>query len=117
MPEILVSNLQLDKEMPGNETDPVLTIKTDKPLIKGQYRFRLVVVDDADPANRSDPVEHTVVVLDDQRPTAIINRDGVVASSSRVGFNQPFKLSGETSRDAGGGKIVRYIWTLVEKPQ
>ncbi len=116
MPEILVSKLELNKEMLGDGNDSALAITTDKPLAKGQYVFRLLVLDDAEPANRSDPTEHTVIVLDDQKPTAIISRDNIVSKSSRVGFNQPFKLSGEKSTDAGGGKIVRYLWTLVERP-
>lgn len=117
MPEVNASTLQLNQEIPGGAADSALAIRNDKPLPKGQYVFRLVVLDDADPANVSDPTEHTVIVLDDQKPTAVISRDNIVAKSSRVGFNQPFKLSGDKSSDIGGGKIAKYVWTLIEKPQ
>lgn len=116
MPEILVTNLQLNQEMAGGAADATLVVKNDKPLPKGQYVFQLVVFDDADPANRSEVTDHTVIVLDDQRPTAVISRDNKVVKSSRVGFNQPFTLSGEKSTDAGGGNIAKYVWTLIERP-
>lgn len=96
--------------------EPLLSIVMDKALPKGAYVFRLVVEDDATPPNVSLPTEHVVIVLDDERPTAIITRDGNVKSPSMVGFGKPFKLSGEKSTDLGGGTIKKYTWKMTQEP-
>ncbi len=78
----------------------------DRPLGAGRHRFRLVVVDDA--GNQSQPDEITVIVIDDQAPTAVLEGPG------RISFGKAIDLSGVKSTDAGGGRIVRYIWTLLD---
>ncbi|NJN84073.1 MAG: hypothetical protein HC802_18570 [Caldilineaceae bacterium] len=66
----------------------------------------MVVVDDD--GNQSTPVNAKVVVID-PGPRAVIKAD------ERVAFGKPFRLSGEESTDIGAGKIVKYVWTLVEQ--
>lgn len=75
-------------------------------LRPGRYRFQLVVVDDS--GNQSAPDVVDVLITDAQAPTARIT------GPKRVPFGQSFALGGEESVDAGGGTIVRYIWTLVQ---
>lgn len=76
------------------------------PLKPGAHTFQLEVVDDS--GNRSRPAQVRVVIVDNQAPTAI------VTAPVTVPFGQDFTLSGASSVDAGGGKIVRYIWTLIQ---
>lgn len=80
-------------------------ISRERPLRPGKYLFTLQVVDDD--GNVSPPAE-AVVVISDPGPTARLRAPEVVA------FGEPFKLDGSESGDVGGGRLVRYIWTLVE---
>lgn len=86
-----------------------VTVTADAPLRVGSHIFQLVVTDDA--GNESLPARVTVVVRDTERPTAVIK------GPRSVGQSESFKLSGEDSSDVAPGKIVSYIWTLVEAPQ
>lgn len=94
--------------VPIETEEPAIAVEFDaaNPLPPGQHRIQLICMDDAQ--NESAPAIHTFVVMDTERPNAII--DG----PSRVVFNQPFKLSGERSFDVGGGRIVLYRWTLLD---
>jgi hypothetical protein len=83
-----------------------VTITPDNPLRTGRHRFRLVVVDDS--GNTSAPDEVDVFVMDESAPTAVLE------APKRVRFGESFPMSGARSIDAGGGTIVRYIWTLIE---
>ena len=89
--------------------DSTLVVNMDpaKPLGAGSHIFQLEVVDNS--GNRSQPAKATVVVLDDQAPTAVISPTGL-----RCGVGKPSTLSGRDSCDAGGGTIVKYIWTLIQ---
>jgi hypothetical protein len=100
------------------EFSPGQTIETDTPTIDvtatpqkpfppGKLTFSLVVVDDS--GNESLPSMVTVVVLDNARPTA------VVTAPPQVPVGQAFNLDGRQSTDVGGGRIVRYRWTLVSQ--
>jgi hypothetical protein len=86
--------------------DAVLTITMDEPLRVGAYTFQLQVADDA--GNRSEPVQARIFVIDSTAPTAIIS------APRTVPFGAEFTLSGAESRDAGGGTIARYVWTLIQ---
>ena len=77
------------------------------PLAVGQHRFQLIVLDDADPPNQSDPAQIVVLVVDTSKPNAVIE------GPSKVTFNQPFQLTGNKSVDVGG-KIVLYRWTMLD---
>jgi|SRR4051794_12512938 hypothetical protein len=88
------------------ESSIEVTANSDSMLAVGRHVFRLVVVDDS--GNVSKPSDTTVVVLDDQAPTAILKAPG------RVSAGQSFMLDGSASTDLPPGKIVSYTWTLVD---
>ena len=71
----------------------------------GPHIFQLQVVDDSGNISEGDQVR--VIVLDDKKPTAIIT------APATVPFGTSFTLNGQRSVDVGGGKIAKYIWTLV----
>ena len=62
-----------------------------------------LVVDDS--GNESSPAERVMIIVDDQRPTAILT------VPSTVFFGQAFTLFGNQSFDVGGGQVAQYIWT------
>ena len=76
-----------------------------EPLLPGVHVFQLVVVDDDD--NASQPATVSVTVQD-PGPTAVIR------APRNVVFGNSFTLDGSQSSDVAGGKIVRYVWTLVQ---
>ena len=79
-----------------------VTVDPGAPLAPGQHRFQLVVVDDA--GNASSPTIADVVVVDDQRPTAVLD------VPARVSLGASFTLSGARSSDVAPGKVVQYRW-------
>ena len=82
-----------------------VTLSVDKPLPLGRHTFRLVVVDDS--GNSSIPDEVVVIVADTTNPTAVLNAPRSVA------FGNSFNLNGSKSFDAGGGRVVTYLWTYM----
>ena len=90
----------------GNVATVEVTGKDGQPLAIGQYKFRLVVVDDE--GNESLPSYAKVEVSDPMNPTARLN------APSKVKFGKSFFLNGKESSDVAPGTIVRYIWTLLE---
>jgi hypothetical protein len=100
MPEFKIGE-QIETDEPKIE----VTIDPRNPLKPGTYRFQLIVVDDS--GNESAPTMVNVVVRDTQRPTAVI--DAPEAVEAGVSFS----MSAARSFDAPGGRIVRYIWTLL----
>ncbi|WP_088889355.1 hypothetical protein [Leptolyngbya ohadii] len=102
MPEFIPTQ-SITTEEPNIE----VTIGANNPLKVGRHVFQLIVVDDA--GNESLPDRQEVFVLDTELPTARLE-----IQPSRVQFGKSFALSGERSVDLGGGRIVKYIWTLVE---
>ncbi len=93
---------------PIETNTPVIDVESpaDDPLLPGTYIFQLFVVDDQ--GNKSPPVQAKVVVSD-PGPTAVIRAD------EKAPFGKPFKLSGEGSSDVPPGKLVSFVWTLVER--
>lgn len=85
-----------------------VTIAPSNPLPLGRHTFRLVVVDDS--GNSSIPDEVTVIVADSQNPTAVLS------APRSVGFGSSFNLDGTRSFDAGGGRVVSYLWTYLGQP-
>ena len=74
----------------------------------GRQRFRLIVVDDA--GLRSAPDEITVIVADQDAPTAVLRGPRITA------FGRSFNLDGSASQDIGG-RIVQYVWTYLGPEQ
>ena len=91
---------------PIETTDPTIevTATPQKPFPPGRLTFSLVVVDNT--GNESQPATFTVTVLDNARPTAILDAPGQVPVATN------FTLDGRRSTDLGGGRIVKYRWTL-----
>lgn len=108
MPQIDSSQLQINQPIEAAAPDANLgvTINANAPLSVGSHVFQLEVVDDS--GNRSQPARFRITVLDDQAPTAVIT------GPDRVPFGTAFTLTGAGSVDAGGGRIERYVWTLVQ---
>lgn len=94
-------------------SSPVLPLTdiVNTPFAVGSHTFGLTVQDDS--GNQSIPVQVTVIVVDTQAPTAVVEVTNAagrpLVGSVRVG--SPFFLSGRRSVDAAG-QIVRYRWTL-----
>jgi hypothetical protein len=107
MPRINSDQLQTNQPVEAAAPDSDLSIVVDpsRPLPIGAHTFQLEVVDDS--GNRSQPTQIRVIILDDQAPTAVIS------APRTVPFGQSFTLSGRQSFDVGG-RITRFIWTLVQ---
>lgn len=82
-----------------------VTVSAAKPLPLGRQTFRLVVVDDSGNVSKADTV--VVIVADQEAPTAVLRVPSVVA------MGKSFNLDGSASFDAGGGKVVKWIWTYM----
>jgi len=79
-----------------------VAVTPERPLAPGRHVFQLVVTDDA--GNTSEPATVEVVVIDDAKPTAVID------APQRVSAGRSFELSGRRSVDLAPGRIVRYTW-------
>ncbi len=101
---------------PVKTDDPQLTIDLSSRQLKiGSHSFTLQVEDDS--GNVSTPITIKVVILDREAPTAVADvRDarGVLAEGNRINHGASFILDASKSVDAGGGRIVRYQWALVD---
>jgi len=82
-----------------------VTVSPTAPLTPGRHRFQLIVVDDS--GNESEPTLAEVIVVDDKKPTAVID------APARVSFGTSFKLSGARSADLPPGRIREFRWMLV----
>lgn len=100
MPEFVI-NTDIQTDTPTIE----VTVTANRPLPIGRHRFRLIVVDDS--GNNSAPDEVQVLVADQSAPTAVLGAPRIVA------FGNSFNLDGTRSFDAGGGRIVRFVWTYL----
>lgn len=97
-------NQEVTTETPAVE----VTVRPAEPLALGRHTFRLVVTDDS--GNSSVPDEVIVIVADTSAPTAVLTAPRIVDSG------KSFMLDGSRSFDAGGGKVVRYVWTYLGQP-
>jgi hypothetical protein len=100
--------------------EPVLDVVigggTNAVLRPGRHVFRLIVTDDS--GNDSEPADVSIIVLDQARPTAII--DVITVTGERIArpaveipFGQRFTLTADRSSDVGG--VVRsFRWTLLQ---
>ena len=93
---------------PVESADPVIEVTVDPaaPLAVGRHRFQLAVVDDSGNVSLPDTVD--VIVRDTTRPTAVLK------APSQAEFGTSFQLDGRASSDVAPGKVVKYIFTLVE---
>jgi len=109
------------KFVPGRDqevksAEPMLEVMVDRanPLGVGKHTFQLVVTDDS--GNSSEPAVVSVIVLDRDRPTAVIDvlnaAGSVVPSPIRLGLGEKFTLSGRRSSDVGG-TVKTWTWTLL----
>jgi hypothetical protein len=102
MPEFTVGQTIETKE-PTIE----VTVTPQRPLPPGKLVFQLQVVDDS--GNVSAPTTVDVIVKDKELPTAVLT------APTEVPAGQSFTLNGQRSSDAGGGQVVRYRWTLIQR--
>jgi hypothetical protein len=98
--------------------EPVLDVlaSRDTPLKPGKHVFQLVVTDDS--GNDSSPATVTIIVVDGERPTAVIDtlaRDGTRNPAPEVSmpFGTAFRLTGDRSTDVGG-QVRTWNWTLMQ---
>lgn len=95
-------------------TDPQLVIQMPKNKLNvGKHSFSLTVVDDSN--NPSVPATITVIVVDKEAPTAVVDlhdEQGRTITDGRINFGAGFILSGKRSADIGG-TIVKYVWEVV----
>ena len=93
---------------PVESAEPVIEVTVDpaSPLSVGRHTFQLVVVDDAGNQSQADSV--VVIVRDSTNPTAVLR------APSQVEPGVSFSLDGRASSDVAPGRVVRYIFTLVE---
>jgi hypothetical protein len=110
------------KFVPGTDTsvrsdEPLLDVEVSAtaPLRPGKHVFQLVVADDA--GNDSATASVTVIVQDQERPTAVIDflderRERNPNPEVNVPFGRAFSLTGDRSSDIGGDVRV-WNWTLL----
>ena len=79
-----------------------VTVSPTKPLSPGRHKFQLVVVDDS--GNQSEPATVEIIVVDDKKPTAVID------APATCPLGASFNLNGSRSSDLPPGKIVSYRW-------
>lgn len=97
-----MANFVPGQEVKTDVPNVEVTITPGNPLPPGRHRFQLVVVDDA--GNESEPAAVEIVVIDDKKPTAVID------APASVPFGSSFSLSGARSFDLPPGKIKSYRW-------
>jgi len=102
-----MANFQIGTHLSTNENSVEVTVAAAAPIVPGVHHFQLVVVDDS--GNHSDPATVAVVVKDSVKPTAVIT-----AAPSQVEPGQSFRLDGSKSSDVPPGKIVSFIWTMID---
>jgi hypothetical protein len=107
MPSIQSNKLKVNE--PIQSTDDSLLINHNEAgaLKPGVYEFQLQVTDDS--GNQSAPTVTRVIVVDDKRPTAVLD------APSTASFGDNITLSAKRSVDIGG-KIASYEWTLIKQP-
>jgi hypothetical protein len=108
---------QFKVNVPVAQTDPVVKVESTRadPIPLGANRFQLIVVDDA--GNESEPTFVTVIVRDEDKPTAVldmVNADGKIVDPVAP-FGNSFVLSGGRSSDIEPGKIVEYRFMLLDR--
>jgi hypothetical protein len=96
-----VPGVEITTDVPTIE----VTVTPDRPIPLGRQLFRLVVVDNAGNISKADQV--VVIIADQDAPTAVLRAPKTTA------FGRSFEMDGSASFDAGGGKIVKWVWTYM----
>jgi hypothetical protein len=94
--------LQLDQSFDTKDARFVVRASEDA-VVLGAQRYRLVVVDKA--GNVSAAAEITVLVVDDDTPTAVLTAPSTVEQGA------PFTLDGSGSSDAAPGALASWRWS------
>lgn len=95
----------INTDVVTKESSVEVTVNPDRPLPLGRHTFRLIVVDDS--GNKSIPDEVTIIVADQQNPTAVLSGPRIAT------FGASIPLDGSKSFDVGGGRVVQYVWTYL----
>lgn len=83
-----------------------VTVDPNNPLPVGRHRFQLMVADDSGNNSLPDTVE--VIVKDSTNPTAVLS------APPQVEFGATFQLDGRRSSDVIPGKVVKYVWIMLD---
>jgi hypothetical protein len=102
-----MANFTIGTKVATTENFVDVTSLPSAPLPAGTHHFQLIVVDDA--GNQSDPAVATVVIKDTTKPTAVLT-----IAPTQVDPGQTFRLDGSRSTDVAPGKVVQYIWTMLD---
>lgn len=109
-------NPATDKEIKADEPQLDVLASRQTPLRPGKNVFQLVVFDDT--GNASEPASITILVRDNQRPTAVIDfvdANGIPRPEPavEVAFGERFAFSAKRSSDVDGA-VVTYVWQLLQ---
>jgi hypothetical protein len=114
--QILEAGGKVTTKTPDGKPDPVLTIAASAALKLGRHDFELVVTDDA--GNDSSPLRVTILVVDTQRPNAVVNvldERGQPLEDNRVPRKTNFILDASKSFDPNDGTITGYLWRYIRE--
>lgn len=114
MTDIKLDQIQTN-ELTTEDTVLNIAVSNDNPLAIGSHTFELMVVDDS--GNESLPAQVVVIVRDTARPTAVVraaDSDGRPLPRNTLGFGASLMLNAKGSLDAEPGKIVKYVWSLLD---
>lgn len=112
MTDITLEQILEHQTVTTTDSQLVIQMPNDK-LNVGKHSFSLTVADDS--GNTSAPATITVIVVDTEAPTAVLDlhdEQGRTVNDGRVSFGAGFILSGKRSADIGGN-IVEYVWEVV----
>jgi hypothetical protein len=102
-----MANFTIGTKVTTAENTISVDVTADAPLPPGVHHFQLVVIDDA--GNESDPAVAQIVIKDSTKPTAVL-----AIAPTQVDPGVSFRLDGTRSSDVLPGKVVQYIWTMVD---
>lgn len=105
-----------DSTVAAAEPQLDVQVSPNAPLKPGKHVFQLVVQDDS--GNNSQLATVTIIVVDEEFPTAVI--DMILPTGARdpspevkVKFGESFVLTGDRSSDVGG-EVKQWTWTLLQ---
>jgi len=90
-----------------SESSVTVDVSPSAPLAPGVHHFQLIVVDDS--GNESEPSTAQIVIKDSTRPTAVL-----AIAPTQVDPGTSFTLDGRRSSDVAPGKLVQFIWTMID---
>jgi hypothetical protein len=105
-----------DTEVKSDEKTLEIVMDPANPLKIGKHVFQLIVLDDS--GNASERANVTIVVVDRERPTAVIEvinarNERISTPTVEIPFREQFVLTGDKSTDIGG-TVRSYVWTLLQ---